>query len=276
MKYRTKIAGLTLLSMAISTQGLAQTPPAAPTKTVERSIRFYGDPSAPDISGVWQGTAMGIPGEGPVSNSGRTADGSPPIYWAPWPLPYTPEFRKVFEERLAATKRGVALGDTGARCLPFGLPNMLASKHYPDEFIQTPGQVTIYPFGTFPVTIWTDGRPHPANFVSSYNGHSIGHWVGDTLHVETIGIRGNTPLDSNRDAHSDKLRLEWTIRRVTPDTLHLHLTLFDDGAFTEPVTITNIYHRKNGPEWALLDDQSCFENNQHVAPPPTAEGFTKF
>ena len=254
----------------------ATMPVVAPAQATRAPVSFYGDTGTPDLSGVWQGTAMGIPGKGPVSNSGATADGSPPVYWAPWPLPYNPAFQKVFDDRVAAAQRGVALGDTGARCLPFGLPNMLVSKHYPDEIVQTPGQLTIYPFGTFPITVWTDGRPHPANFTPSYNGHSVGHWIGDTLHVETVGIRENTPLDSNRDPHSGKLRMEWTLRRVAPDTLHLHLTLFDDDAFSEPVTITNIFHRKSGPEWALLDDQSCFENNSSVPPPANAEGFIKF
>ena len=264
------IAASTALSAAASAAAPSDAQPAGPT------ISFYGDPAVPDISGLWQGTAMGIPGQGPVSNSGRTADGSPPVYWAPWPLPYTTEYQRIYDERVAAARRGVALGDIGAKCRPFGLPNMLASKHYPDEIVQTPGQVTLFVFGTFPITIWTDGRTHPSDRAPSYNGHSIGQWVGDTLHVETVGIRSDTPLDSNRDPHSGKLRMEWTLRRVANDVLHLHLTLFDEQALTEPVTITNIFHRKSGPKWEMLDDQSCFENNQDVPPPPTATGFIKF
>jgi hypothetical protein len=239
-------------------------------------LSFHGDPGAPDISGVWQGTAMGIPGRGPVSNSGGTADGSPPIYWAPWPLPYTPAFQKIVNERIEAAKRGVALGDTGARCLPFGLPNMLASMHYPVEIVQTPGQITIFIFASFPITIWTDGRSHPNDWIPSYNGHSIGYWAGDTLFAETIGIRDNTPLDSNRDPHSARLRIALRIQRVAADVLHLNMTLFDAEAFTEPVTITNILHRKTDARWQVLDDQSCFENNQNVPPPAGVEGFIKF
>lgn len=240
------------------------------------AVSFYGDPGAPDISGLWQGTAMGIPGKGVVSNSGTTADGRPPTYWAPWPLPYTPAYQKIYDERVAAAKKGRALGDTGSRCLPFGLPNMLASMHFPDEIVQTPGEVTIFVFGTFPIVIWTDGRAHPKEPTLSYNGHSIGYWVGDTLFVDTVGINGATPLDSNRDPHSAKLHMQWTVQRVAADILHINLTLFDDDAFTEPVTITNIMQRKSGPEWAVLDDQSCFENNQNIPPPPAAQGFIKF
>ena len=235
-----------------------------------------GDVNTPDISGVWLGTAMGIPGKGVVSNSGATADGRPPTYWAPWPLPYTPKYQKMYDERIEMAKKGVQLGDISSKCLPFGVPTMLASNHYPEEIVQTPGSVTIYEFSTFPIVIWTDGRPHPKNLAPSYNGHSIGHWVGDTLLVDTVGIVGETSLDSHRDPHSDKLHMKWRIEKVAKDILHIQLTLFDDEAFTEPVTLTNITIREDDPKWALLDDQSCFENNQSVGPPPTASGFIKF
>ena len=153
---------------------------------------------------------------------------------------------------------------------------MLVSKHYPEEIVQTPGQVTFFMFGTFPIVVWTDGRPHPKGLAPSYNGHSTGYWVGKTLYVDTVGILGVTPMDSNHDPHSDQLHLKWSVQRVTPDVLHLTLTLYDDVAFTEPVTLVNTTHRKTTPEWQILDDQSCFENNQDTPPPKSAEGFIKF
>ena len=54
------------------------------------------------------------------------------------------------------------------------------------------------------------------------------------------------------------------------------MTLTDEDAFTQPVTITNIWERKTGAEWQILDDQSCFENNKDTPPPKSAEGFIKF
>jgi hypothetical protein len=239
-------------------------------------VSYYGDPKAPDISGLWLGSAMGIPGKGAQTNTGQTADGHPPIYWAPWPLPYTPAFRKMAEERAAAAMKGHATGDPGVRCLPFGLPVMLTLKPFPDEIVQTPGAVVMFMYGTFPVVIWTDGRPHPKDLQPSYNGHSIGHWVGDTLFVETVGIKASTPLDGARDPHSAKIHLKWTLQRVDPNTLHLHLTVYDDDAFTEPATITNIFHRKTDRSWEVLDDGSCFENNAEFSAPPPDKGFIKF
>ncbi len=239
-------------------------------------VSYHGDPAAPDISGLWLGSTMGIPGQGAQSNSGSTVDGRPPVFWAPWPLPYTPAYQKMSDERIAAAKKGRAIGDNGARCLPFGMPLMLTNKPYPDEIVQTPGRVTMFMYGTFPVVIWTDGRPHPANLTPSYNGHSIGHWVGDTLFVDTVGINASTPLDGARDPHSGKLHLTWTVQRVAPDILHVHLTLYDEDAFTEPVTMTTIWTRKTDRRWEVLDDASCFENNAEVGSSKAADGFIKF
>ena len=239
-------------------------------------VSFHGDPSAPDISGLWQGTTTAVPGERFPPGRGP-ADGRQPTFWAPWPLPYTPAYQKIYDERVEAAKKGRQLGDISAMCLPFGQPRMLISKHYPDEIVQTPGQVTFFMNNTFPVVVWTDGRPHPRDWAPTYNGHSVGYWIGDTLFVDTIGIDGTTPLDARRNPHSGKLHLKWSLQRVAKDTLHLHLTLYDDEAFTEPVVTTNVWRRMTDPKWQVLDDASCFENNEnfaHTSPGPP--GFRKF
>ena len=238
-------------------------------------VSYYGDPARPDISGLWLGTMTGIPGEPPAPNRGP-ADGRPQTFWAPWPLPYTPAFQKIYDERQAALKQGKALGDISAKCLPFGLPMMLVSKVYPDEIVQTPGQVTFFMNSTFPIVIWTDGRGHPADLKPTYNGHSTGYWLGDTLFVDTVGILPTTPIDSFRNPHGTDLHIKWSIQKLGPDTLHVHVTLLDPGAFTEPATTTNIWQRKTEPRWQILDDSSCFENNEDAKDTTPGEGFIKF
>jgi hypothetical protein len=236
-------------------------------------VSFHGDPSAPDISGLWLGTYTGPPGDRPQI----PIDDRSITRWAPWPPPLTPPFQKQHDERLAAARAGRAVGDIGARCLPFGMPIMATLKVYPDEIVQTPGVVSLLVFGTFPIMIWTDGRGHPPDLVSSYNGHSIGRWVGDTLHVDTVGILAATPVDAGpRTPHSAKLHMTWTIERVASDVLHVRVTLFDEDAFFEPMVTTNIWRRKRTREWEVLDDQSCFENNRNATDESGVPGFNKF
>ncbi len=239
-------------------------------------VSFYGDPAVPDISGVWLGSETGIPGVAFAPNRGP-ADGSPPTYWAPYPLPYTPEYQKIVSERAAAAKAGRQIADTTARCLPFGIVWALVARVYPDEIVQTPGEVTIFTNSSMPHVIWTDGRPHPKDFKPSFGGHSIGHWVGDRLFVDTVGITRQTSIDHIINPHSDKLHIRWSIQRVAKDRLHFDVTLYDDDAFTEPVTTTNIWRRKTDPRWQVLDDGSCFENNRtNVDEKGNTDGFIKF
>lgn len=271
---KNTLCGL-LAAAALASSGIASAqksgeawPPAG--------VTYDGDPGSPDISGLWLGTVMAPPGQPPANNSGRTADGRPPLYFTPWPLPYTPAYRKIVEERAAAAKSGKALGDISARCLPFGMPVMLTNKNYPDEIVQTPGAVTIFMYNTFPIVIWTDGRGHPKGLKLSYNGHSTGYWIGDTLFVDTVGINASTPIDGLRDPHSDKLHIRWSIERFAPDILHTHMTFFDEEAFTEPVTTTNIWQRKTSRTWEVLDDASCFENASAFSTKTPEPGFIKF
>lgn len=246
---------------------------APPSSGRGPSPHFHGDPSAPDISGLWLGTLTAAPGQTFAPGRGP-ADGRPPTYWAPWPLPYTPAYQKIYDTRVDAAKKGSQLGDLSAKCLPFGMPMVLVAKVYPDEIVQTPGEVTLFIYGAFPIVVWTDGRAHPRDLRPSYNGHSVGHWQGDTLIVDAVGVLGATPIDTARDPHGPGLHIGWSIQRVAEDTLHLHVTLYDKLAFTEPVTTTNIWRRKAAPQWDVLDDASCFENNNPQKTTP--EGFSKF
>ena len=231
---------------------------------------LYGDPAVPDISGLWQGSYEAIPDEViqvPIEQRNI-------VRWAPWPPPQTPTYQAKADERIAALQAGKPIGDISARCLPFGQPHAFTGRVYPSEITQTPGVVSLWVFGTFPIMIWTDGRPHPAGLKPSYNGHSIGYWQGDTLYVDTVGILPGTMVDSARHVvHSGKLHMKTIFERVAPDVLHVHVTLYDDDAFTEPMVTTNIWRRKAGPDWQVLDDISCFENNRTDTAPA---GFKKF
>ena len=272
-RFRALVATGMAAGMMVASAAAART--AQPERWPPPGVSYDGDPGKPDLSGLWLGSVTGEPGVAFEPNRGPM-DERPPVYFSPWPLPYTPAFQKIFDDRRAAATKGRALGDISARCLPFGLPQMLTSKFYPDEIVQTPGEVMFLMNSTFPIVIWTDGRGHPADLQPSYNGHSVGRWVGDTLHVDTIGIKGTTALSSQRWPHSDKLHIMWTVRRVGPDTLRLDLIFEDPDAFTRPVTETNMWARKTDPKWQVLDDASCFENNQETTDAGGAPGFPKF
>jgi hypothetical protein len=43
--------------------------------------------------------------------------------------------------------------------------------------------------------VYLDGRPLPVNPNPTWNGYSTGHWDGDTLVIETNGIRDDMWFD---------------------------------------------------------------------------------
>ena len=109
-------------------------------------------------------------------------------------------------------------------------------------------------------TIYMDGRPHPAgkDLVPSYYGHSIGHWDGDTLIIDTVGF--NERAWMNRDAfpHTDRLHLAERLTRVDFYTLNYSVTIDDPGAYTSPWTTG--FSLQWTPDLELFE-YICQENN---------------
>ena len=62
--------------------------------------------------------------------------------------------------------------------------------HNAMEILFTPGRITMLGEGdgNRMRRIYTDGRRHPEDPDLTIHGHSIGHWEGDTLVVDTVGI----------------------------------------------------------------------------------------
>jgi hypothetical protein len=62
---------------------------------------------------------------------------------------------------------------------------------YGVEFVELPELKQLYIFDiggphTFR-TVYMDGRAHPENYDATNYGHSVGHWDGDTLVIDTVG-----------------------------------------------------------------------------------------
>ena len=83
-------------------------------------------------------------------------------------------------------------------------------------------------------TIFMDGRRHPEDrdVGTSYYGHSVGHWDGDSLVIDTRGF--NERVWMNRDAlpTTDKLHLIERLTRTDYETLKYEVTIDDPGAYT--------------------------------------------
>src|SRR5262245_22548337 len=84
------------------------------------------------------------------------------------------------------------------RCKPSGGSRQFVTP-YGTEIVESPEIKRIYIFDiggphTYRI-IYMDGQPHPKDLVPSYYGHSVGHWEGDTLVVDTVGFNEKFWMD---------------------------------------------------------------------------------
>jgi hypothetical protein len=124
--------------------------------------------------------------------------------------------------------------------------------------------------------IYTDGRKHPEDLDPSFQGDSIGHWEGNTLVVETVGLKENLGLSlvtrGPVPAHSARLRILERIHLDAKDSDLLvdEMTLEDPEALVEPYQQTLKWKRNREQE---LLEFVCAENDRN---PVDAHGNTTF
>ena len=198
-----------------------------------------------DISGVWWTKGY--------DRRYRTLDGQLP--------PFTPAGKAEWDRHIAAEKEGKPIADAPTRCLPHGIPRLMASP-YPIQIIQSPGQVTFVHEVAHNLRLIYMDEPQPKEVDPTYLGHSVGHWEGDTLVVDTIGLNDKTQIDEEGITHSDKLHVVERFKKINGGTaLENLITIEDPVTFTQPWTARRVYEWR--PEIRLME-YVCEENNRNV------------
>src|SRR5580658_4506629 len=209
----------------------------------------------PDLTGVWG-----------IYRGGRGADpklAAPPAS----PLAIKPEYAKAYESRRAvesdAAKRGEQLDTPGVRCVPYGFPGMMQVAVYPVEFIQTAKQITVVGEAFSEVRrIYLD-RPQEKieDVAPGYYGRAVGHWEGDTLITDTVGIKPSISVYRGIP-HSDQMRISERIKLIAPDILQDQITINDPVTLEKPLTYTVTYKRTK-PDYEMVEFV-CDNNREYV------------
>ncbi|MGV3593509.1 MAG: hypothetical protein ACO1PZ_17630 [Gammaproteobacteria bacterium] len=146
-------------------------------------------------------------------------------------VPFQPWAKALFEAR-SRTRF-----EPYVRCKPSPAAREVATA-YGTQFVEFPDMQKIY---TFPTggprhfrEIWMDGRGHPEDLKPTYHGHSIGHWEGDTLVVDTIGFNEKMWFDAEGSPHTEQLHLVEKFTRLSLERLKYEITVDDPGAYTAP------------------------------------------
>lgn len=212
--------------------------------------------SAPDITGSWlrQGFTVG------VRQTGQPTPAPPP----PAPPPaLKPSYMKEWQDRLQvireADAKGQPLANNAVACLPDGMPGMMTAV-FPMEILQSRGQITIIEEAYTQVRRILMDRPQQSldDIEPGFYGHSVGRWQGDTLIVDTIGVKESVRYQNV--PHSKDMRISERMRLVAPDTLWNEITINDPAVLEKPWTFTFAYQRMK--DYTLLE-YICEDNREY-------------
>jgi len=221
--------------------GLFRNQPAVPTGPAPKLAD-----GTPDLSGVWLG---GGGSDADIANPRSLKEGSK-VIMLPW------------AEALVKTRQSKE--DPEANCLPAGIPR---GSPYPWRMVQTPTHYFLLFEGNIHSyrQIFMNAK-HPADPDPTWFGHSVGHWEGNTLIVDTVGFNDKFWFDYMGHPHTEKLHTIERYTRTDMGHMAIEVTIDDPGAYTQPFTTVGRAQLMVGAE---LLEYICQENNQDL---PKLEG----
>jgi hypothetical protein len=210
-----------------------------------------------DLTGTWDRYHERTFKIDPRTSSPLAREADPPLkpkYLAEWQAR-----QKASHE---ADLRGQPIYGGYAQCLPDGMPAMMMGM-FPMQVLQTPGQITIIEEAYRQVRyIYLDQTQVPiADAEPGFWGHSVGRWQGDTLVVNTVGIKDEVRFHDV--PHSDQMQINERIRLLTPDRFEDQITIVDAAYLTKPWTFTWEYQRR--PGYKMLE-YVCEDNREYRDP----------
>jgi hypothetical protein len=181
-------------------------------------------------------------------------------------LPLTAAGKAAYEKNMAGLKDGSIPDNARRLCVPDGIPRVLATP-YPFEIIQAPpGQVTIIYELNHQVRTVAMNKKIPSDDELSifpfYNGHSYGHFEGDTLVIESAGFNEKTFLDATGAPHTDEMHTFERIRKTGPTTLEDVVTIHDPMYYTRDWQARFVYTLRND---VRLEDYVCGEPHRDIS-----------
>jgi hypothetical protein len=241
-------------------------------------IPVSAEPKVPDFNGVWGKYTYSYPK--PYMKGRDIADGYNNAFLKPWVVELLQR-----DDLIAAS--GKALATAHSLCYPEGVPYVFGETRV--QILQTPSEITMLFGGEQEQarTIYLD-RPHSEHVVPSWYGESIGHFEGNTLVVDTVGVAAKPQSGSMGlfgTPHTNALHIveryrflsegEKTVGRgpnpaannptLVADeivrggkTLRLEFTVDDPGAYRKPWSVTLDFLPLKTP----IQEYVCTENYQ--------------
>jgi len=184
----------------------------------------------------------------------------------------------------AISLAGITYPNPSNQCWPHPIPFIF--KQFQMQMIQEADRIIMLYNGDHEVRRVRLNERHHSPVTPSWYGDSVGHYEGDTLVIDTIGVKTDRPYamidlfgtpyteklhvveryrlrdyDGVKDALDRNMKENWLpggdlLSRHRGKFLQLHLTIEDEGVFTAPWTATLTYM----PWPDQLPEQVCAEN----------------
>ena len=253
---------------AQNSQSPSQAPTPAQTAVRPKTLDNSGDPTLA-LTAPLRGSTVAPAGSKPPNPDPKNLEG---VWWlkgyeymlGPAPgvePPLKPEYMEILKRRIRAKNRGVPETDTSTQCYPHGMPRLMESP-YPIEIVQTPGRVTILHEVAHEVRRFYLNQPQPKDVKLSFLGHSVAHWEGDTLVVDTIGIDHRSFIDDEGSSHSDQEHIVERFHKIDGGR-----QLQVDTTVEDPVTLEHPYSYTRYFQWrpdVRPAEYICEENNRNA------------
>jgi hypothetical protein len=217
-------------------------------------LAALGSPAAAqaDLTGSWE--RYPSPGETPDPRYAPTPVPPPPLK-EPWLAEW-----QANEVKLAARiAEGQPAGDNYVKCLPDGMPAMMQGM-FPMEIFQRPEQINVTQeaFNQTRRIYMSEELPPASELDPTFYGRSVAHWEGDTLVIETTGIKQNVRF--RWTPHSEGMKITERLRLLAPDILRNEIVI-EDEYLERPWTYSYTYRRM--PGYRLLE-YVCEDNRDYV------------
>lgn len=206
--------------------------------------------AAPDLTGSWERY------RGPAGDAATP----PPEAQPPLKPDLLAEWQKRRQAEREADARGEPLATNYTHCIPDGVPSMMSGP-FPFEIVQSASQVNIAQEAYSQVRRIYLGKPQVtlADIELGFYGRSVGQWNGDTLAVDTIGIKDYVRF---RDVpHTPDMRIKERFKLVRPDILWDEITIEDPAVLEKPWTVTFAYKRM--PDYEIIE-YVCEDNREYA------------
>ena len=226
------------------------------------------DSASPGITGSWERYPQRVAGLGAEA---ATDPDAPPIEPGhepgvipepPLKAPYLEPWREKQAEIRRLTDEGLPPANNYSACIGGGMPAMMQAM-FPMEVLETPGQVTIIQEAYNQVRRVYLGEQLVAaeDAEPRFAGHSVGHWEGDTLVMETVGIKDY--VEFRNVPHSNQMRIVERLRLLNDNYMEDRVTVTDPEYLTGPWEWTWMYKRWPGYH---IQEYVCEDNKYYEDP----------